>query len=59
MQDESLTNSEWDELLVLKSAITYNPASMATSKMEYFTELLVKTLKDKGDGVVHQAPTNY
>jgi hypothetical protein len=44
-----LSNEEWDELISLKDAINYNPASVHYEKMERFTELLVKDWKDKFD----------
>lgn len=59
MKEDLLTDEDWDELKSLKSAITDNPASMATHKMEKFTELLVKSLYGKGDGVFREDPTNY
>lgn len=59
MTKDLLTDEDWDELKSLKSAITDNPASMATQKMEKFTELLVKSLYGKGDGVSREDPTNY
>lgn len=46
-----LNQEEWNELLALKDAINYNPASVHYDKMERFTELLVKTLEGKGDAV--------
>lgn len=46
-----LNQEEWNELLALKEAINYNPASVHYDKMERFTELLVKTLEGKGDAV--------
>lgn len=44
-----LNQEEWNELLALKDAINYNPASVHYDKMERFTELLVKTLEGKSD----------
>ena len=46
-----LNQEEWDELLALKDAINYNPASVHYDRMERFTELLVKTLEGKGDSI--------
>lgn len=43
-----LTQEEWDELVALKMAINYNPHTVSTEKMELFTELLVRSLKEKG-----------
>lgn len=59
MKKDLLTEEDWDELNSLRNAITDNPASMATHKMEKFTELLVKSLYGKGDGVSREDPTNY
>lgn len=39
-----LTDKEWDELLVLKEAITYSPSTVHPSKMERFSELFTRTL---------------
>ncbi len=38
-----MTKEEWDELVALKNAINWNPASVHPDKMEKFTELLVKS----------------
>jgi len=46
-----LNQEEWDELVALKDAINYNPASVHYDRMERFTELLVKTLEGKGDSI--------
>ena len=59
MVQDYLTQEEQYELDALKQAITYNPASISTSKMEQFTELLVKSLYGKGDGANYSDPTNY
>lgn len=44
-----LTDEEWNELVALKNAINYNPASVSPEKMELFTELLVKSWDAKCD----------
>lgn len=44
-----LNREEWNELVALKDAINYNPASVHYDKMERFTELFVKTLEGKCD----------
>ena len=44
-----LSTEEWDELVALKEAINYNPASVHPMKMELFTELLVRSWEGKGD----------
>lgn len=52
LKEEKLMNlnkEEWDELIALKDAINYNPATVHYDKMERFTELFVKTLEGKGD----------
>jgi hypothetical protein len=40
---QEMTKEEWNELVALKNAINYNPASVHPDKMEKFTELLVKS----------------
>ena len=42
-----LSTEEWDELVALKNAINYNPASVHPKKMELFTELLVRSWEGK------------
>lgn len=44
-----LTTEEWNELIALKDAIKYDPASVHYDKMERFTELMVRSLEGKGD----------
>lgn len=44
-----LTTEEWNELIALKDAIKYDPASVHYEKMERFTELMVRSLEGKGD----------
>ena len=44
-----LSTEEWDELVALKNAINYNPASVHPKKMELFTELLVRSWEGKSD----------
>lgn len=45
----NLNNDEWNELIALKDAIKYDPASVHYEKMERFTELMVRSLEGKGD----------
>lgn len=45
----NLTQEEWNELIALKDAINYDPASVHYEKMERFTELMVRSLEGKGD----------
>ena len=47
-KNEQLTEQEWNEMVALKSAINYQPQSVAPHKMEMFTEYLVRSLKQKG-----------
>jgi hypothetical protein len=42
-----LSDEEWNELVALKNAINYNPASVHPRKMELFTELLVRSWEGK------------
>jgi len=46
-----LTQDEWNELVALKNAINYSPASVHYQKQERFTELFVRTLEGKGDSL--------
>ena len=52
----TLTNEEWNELVALKEAITYRPASVSAEKMEKFAELMVRSLEGKCDP---PAPKNW
>lgn len=45
----NLTKDEWNELIALKNAITYDPHTVSYEKMEKFTELIVRSLEGKGD----------
>lgn len=54
--NETLTNEEWNELVALKEAITYRPASVSSEKMEKFAELMVRSLEGKCDP---PAPKNW
>jgi len=47
----NLTTEEWNELVALKDAINYDPASVHFEKMERFTELMVRSLEGKSDTV--------
>jgi hypothetical protein len=44
-----LTKEEWAELVALKEAINYSPHTVSASKMEKFSELMVRSLEGKGD----------
>jgi hypothetical protein len=54
-----MEDKDWEELIALKSVISYNPASVHPDKMEKFTELLVKSLRGKGENTVVLEPSNY
>jgi len=41
----TLSEEEMNELIALKEAITYRPASVSTQKMEKFAELMVRSLE--------------
>lgn len=43
-----LTEEEWNELVALKNAINYYPHTVSPSKMEKFSELMVRSLKQRG-----------
>ena len=45
---KNLTEEEWNELSALKNAISDSPASVHYTHMERFSELLVKSLQEKG-----------
>ena len=43
----TLSEEEINELIALKEAITYRPASVSAQKMEKFAELMVRSLEGK------------
>jgi len=43
-----LTEKEWEELFALKNAINDDPASVHYEKMERFSDLMVRSLQEKG-----------
>jgi hypothetical protein len=43
-----LTKEEWNELVALKEAINYAPASVHYDKMERFSELMIRSLQERG-----------
>jgi hypothetical protein len=55
----NMTQEEWNELKMLKDAITQDPATVHPIKMERFTELMVQSLEGKGNLVKRTTPTNY
>lgn len=48
----TMSQDEWNELFALKSAITYNPASVNPEKMELFTQLLIKSFEHRGEAFI-------
>jgi hypothetical protein len=46
--DNNLTAEEWSELVALKDAINYDPSTVSPQKMELFSELMVRSLIEKG-----------
>lgn len=47
-QTGTLTDQEWEELVALKQAINDAPASVHYDKMERFSDLMVRSLQEKG-----------
>jgi hypothetical protein len=43
-----LSDAEFEEMVALKNAINYNPASVHPEKQEEFTAYLVRSLKERG-----------
>ncbi len=43
-----LSAEEWEELIALKQAINDNPATVHFEKMEKFSELMVRSLQERG-----------
>jgi hypothetical protein len=43
-----LSTEEWEELIALKLAINDNPATVHFEKMERFSELMVRSLQERG-----------
>ena len=44
----ALTESEWEELVALKNAINDDPATVHYTQMERFTDLMVRSLQERG-----------
>lgn len=44
----TLTTEEWNELVALKKAINEGPASVHFEKMELFSDLMVRSLQERG-----------
>lgn len=47
-KDKKLTEKEFEELKALKEAINYDPSTVSPEKMELFTELMVRSLIERG-----------
>jgi len=47
-QAGTLTEEEWEELVALKNAINDMPQSVIPEKMERFSDLMVRSLQEKG-----------
>ena len=45
---KTLTEEEWKELSALKNAINDSPSSVHYTHMERFSELLVRSLQERG-----------
>jgi hypothetical protein len=48
----TMSEEELNELFALKSAISYNPASVNSDEMQLFTELLIKSFEFRGEAFV-------
>ena len=44
-----LTDDEMNEMMALKNAINFNPRTVCPTRMERFTELYVRSLKELHD----------
>jgi hypothetical protein len=47
-KSSALTDQEWEELVALKHAINYDPASVHYDRMEKFADLMVRSLQERG-----------
>jgi hypothetical protein len=47
-KSNTLTQDEWKEMVDLKNAINHDISQVHPSKMEAFTEYLVRSLQEKG-----------
>lgn len=48
VKNRKLTQEEFEELTALKEAINYDPSTVSPEKMELFTELMVRSLIERG-----------
>jgi hypothetical protein len=44
----ALSTEEWEELVALKKALNEDPASVHFEKMERFSDLMVRSLQERG-----------
>lgn len=56
---QTISDTEWKNLIHLKREISNNPSTICPEDMELFTELLVKSLQNKGEYTVKEDPSNY
>lgn len=49
-----MNHEDWEELLALKEAISYNPASVSSEKMELFTKLLIESFEYRGQAFLEK-----
>jgi len=52
-----LSPEEWNELVALKNAISYNPASVSPDKQELFTQLLIRSFENRGQAFIEPETT--
>jgi len=53
-----ITPEEMKELMALKAAISYNPASVTPEKQELFTQLLIRSFEHRGVAFVEPEMAN-
>lgn len=47
-RSNTLTEEEYKELIALKNAINYDPHTVTPDAMEKFSELMVRSLRERG-----------
>jgi hypothetical protein len=52
VETPTMSKDEWNELVALKSAISYNPAAVNSEEMALFTELLIKSFEYRGEAFI-------
>lgn len=53
-----ITPEEMKELMALKAAISYNPATVTPEKQELFTQLLIRSFEHRGVAFVEPEMVN-